>query len=70
VNGIVDASGRALVTLNVRATEDGPLTAVNAWIDTAFSGELVVPRRIISDLSLQQAAAVEAKLADGRKPCY
>jgi clan AA aspartic protease len=38
---------------------------VLAWIDTAFNGELVLPRAIIDSANLAQTAGIEATLADG-----
>ena len=38
---------------------------IQAWIDTAFNGELVMPRSLIQTIGLTQSAAVEAILADG-----
>ena len=35
------------------------------WVDTAFDGELVVPRPQIQALGLVQSAGVQATLADG-----
>jgi len=43
VNGTVDEFGRALVTLTIRASQDAEPTIIQAWIDTAFNGELVMP---------------------------
>ena len=65
MNGSVDESGRALVTLTIRARQGGPVSSIQAWIDTAFTGELVLPRRVIEAADLQQTAAIEARLADG-----
>jgi clan AA aspartic protease len=65
VKGEVDISGRALVAIDVRATEDVEPTRLNVWIDTAFTGDLAIPRRMIEDLGLPQSAAVLAGLADG-----
>ena len=65
MNGKVDDSGRALVTICVRALEDAKPTDLTAWIDTAFTGELVIPRAVIESLGLNQSATVAAKLADG-----
>ncbi len=65
MNGVVDEFGRALVTLGIRATQDTQTTAVQAWIDTAFDGELVMPRRMIEAAQLEQTAGIEATLADG-----
>ena len=36
-----------------------------AWIDTAFTGELVIPRTTIEAMSMPQSAAVMAGLAEG-----
>jgi clan AA aspartic protease len=54
-----------LVTLSVRASRDAEPTDVDAWIDTAFNGELVMPRRLIEAAGLEQTAGIEARLADG-----
>ena len=65
MNGEVDHSGRAIVSLSVRPDADAGASALVAWVDTAFTGELVVPRKMIEKLGLQQSAAVTAGLADG-----
>ena len=65
MNGVVDEFGRALLTLSIRANQDTEPTNIQAWIDTAFNGELVMPRRIIEAGQLEQTAGIEATLADG-----
>ena len=65
MNGRVDDFGRALLTLSVRAKRDAEPTDVQAWIDTAFNGELVMPGRLIESAQLEQTAGIEARLADG-----
>ncbi len=65
MNGEVDNSGRALIGLRVRPSADADATSLAAWVDTAFTGELVIPRGTIDKLGLQQSAAVMAGLADG-----
>jgi len=40
---------------------------VNAWIDTAFTGELVIPSETVKELGLAKSSAVMAGLADGRE---
>jgi clan AA aspartic protease len=65
VTGEVDNSGRALVVLRLRPSLDANATPLTAWVDTAFTGELVVPRGTIERLGLHQSAAVMAGLADG-----
>jgi len=65
VNGRVDDFGRALLTLSVRAKRDAEATDIQAWIDTAFNGELVMPGRLIESARLEQTAVIEARVADG-----
>lgn len=65
MKGFVDEFGRALLSIRIRATEKSKPMEITAWIDTAFNGELVLPRQIIENANLEQSAGVEAKLADG-----
>lgn len=65
MNGIVDEFSRALVTLSIRANSEAERTEIQAWIDTAFNGELVLPRRIVEATGLELTAGIDAKLADG-----
>jgi len=65
MNGMVDDAGRALITLSVRPTYDAEAAPLRAWVDTAFTGELVIPRATIRVLDLPQSAAIMAGLADG-----
>jgi clan AA aspartic protease len=63
--GRVDKAGRALVDLDVRATPNDPPTEISAWIDTGFTGELVLPGSIIEHLQLPETGTTAAVLADG-----
>ncbi len=65
MNGNVDNSGRALIELCLRPSEVAEPTRLTAWVDTAFTGELILPRSTIQKLKLPQSAAVTAGLADG-----
>ncbi len=65
MNGVVDDFGRALLPLSLRANQETEPTNIMAWIDTAFNGELVLPRSMIEAAELEQTAGTEAKLADG-----
>jgi clan AA aspartic protease len=65
VNGEVDSSGRALIALKVSSSENAEASELKAWVDTAFTGEFVIPRATIQRLGLQQSAAIMAGLADG-----
>ena len=66
MKGFVDDNLRALVRLRVAASRDGHRTEITAWIDTAFNGGLVIPRKLIVDLALTKESSAEAILADGR----
>lgn len=65
MNAYVDDAGRALVTLLIRQSEVSLPREIMAWIDTGFTGELVLPQRLIEELGLPQSGTVMAILADG-----
>lgn len=67
MNGEVDSSGRALLGIVLKPSRDGKSIELIVWIDTAFTGELAVPRATIRQLGLRQSAAVLGSLADGRE---
>ena len=63
--GTVDDKGRALIEIAVRSKLEAAAETVTTWIDTAFDGHLVFPRRVIERLQLESLAETEAVLADG-----
>jgi clan AA aspartic protease len=65
MNGRVDRSGRALLSIAVRASEVAEFHDIETWIDTGFNGDLVLPHRRIDELLLPQSGTVRATLADG-----
>jgi predicted aspartyl protease len=65
MNGFVDNAGRALIGIEVRATREAPARSIEAWIDTGFTGDLVLPLALIEDLGLSLTGTVSAVLADG-----
>lgn len=65
MNGHVDSSGRALVSVSIRRSDDADPQEITAWIDTAFNGDLVLPQQQIDDMALPQSGTVKAILADG-----
>ena len=65
MTGHVDAYGRALVSVSVRSPNTTASTAIEAWIDTGFNGDLVLPQSQIEHLSLTPLGTVKAILADG-----
>ena len=66
MNGFVDDKLRALLHLPVSASNGGQRTDLVVWIDTAFNGGLVIPRKQIAELRLVAESSAEAILADGR----
>ena len=52
MNGYVDDAGRALLDLEVKASAGSAVSLLTVWIDTAFTGELVVSRTLIESLAL------------------
>ena len=64
MNGHVDNRGRALVGLWLLPHEGTNRHEVDAWIDTGFNGDLVLPQRQIDDLRLGQSGTARAILAD------
>ena len=50
MTGHVDNSGPAIVSLLIRPSDDAQGTQLPAWVDTAFTGEVVIPRGMIQRL--------------------
>ncbi len=67
MNGKVDASGRALIAIDVWRDERAEAQALTVWVDTAFTGELVISRRVVRQLGFNQSSVVAAELADGKQ---
>lgn len=65
MNGQVDRSGRALLPIEVRNLSTGQPARWDAWIDTGFTGDLVVPRTMLLALGLQPTSTATGILADG-----
>jgi|ERR1051325_2435932 clan AA aspartic protease len=65
MTGIVDEVGQALLHVRVKSGVDASETPLEVWIDTGFTGDLVVPQAQINALGLQVGSAIKATLADG-----
>ena len=63
--GRIDNTGRALLDIELRQSFDSAGRFVSAWIDTGFTGELVLPQSVIDELGLTLTGTVSAVLADG-----
>jgi clan AA aspartic protease len=63
--GKVDNSGRALLSVKLRPDPLSASATIDVWIDTGFTGDLVLPQTVIDDLRLLKSGSVDAILADG-----
>lgn len=67
MNGLVDERGRSLVTIALRPAKDGSETSYRAWVDTAFTGDLVLSRREVERLQLSCSTLTDVVLGDGQE---
>lgn len=65
MTGFVDEELRALIRVPLSASRDGDRMELTVWIDTAFNGGLVIPRKLIAEFGLAKESSAEAILADG-----
>jgi clan AA aspartic protease len=67
MNGFVDRAGRALLRVDLRSASGSIHASIVVWIDTGFTGDLVVPQSMIDQLTLPLTGTVSAVLADGSR---
>jgi clan AA aspartic protease len=67
VNGLVDETGRTLLVVRLRPAGERPFSELTVWIDTGFTGDLVLLRSDIVSLDLPKSSVVRATLADGKE---
>jgi clan AA aspartic protease len=65
MKGTVDNGGRALITVALRKSVNAVEVPISVWIDTGFTGDLVLPAILIERLALEASGSVDAILADG-----
>lgn len=65
MNGHVDDYGRALVRVAVWHPTSGSSAEWDAWIDTGFSGELLLTKDQVAALGLTVTSRVSGAVADG-----
>jgi clan AA aspartic protease len=68
MTGHVDDYGRALLRVTLRNPTTTAREEREAWIDTGFTGELLLPRALVESLGLPGLDAVRAELGDGSRP--
>ena len=66
MTGKVDEYGRALLEVTLYRDAQSPALVVPAWIDTGFTGDMMLPRALVSSLGLPKTADVTAGLGDGK----
>jgi clan AA aspartic protease len=65
MTGSVDGSGRALIRIRLKNPTNTTEAELDAWIDTGFTGELVVPQQHVTSLGLPLGPSVRARVATG-----
>ncbi len=70
MKGAVDGSGRAILRISVSNGDRNSTQIIEAWVDTGFTGDLVVPRSIIESLGLKPSGAIDGVLADGTQTLW
>ena len=67
MNGYVDHSGRAILPIEIISELYPAGIRIDVWIDTGFTGDLVLPESIVEKLGLPVSGSVDAILADGSR---
>ena len=65
MRGSIDEIGRALLSVRIGPDSESQHVTIEVWIDTGFTGDLVLPQATIDALALRQSGSVDAILADG-----
>jgi len=65
MKGVVDDSGRAILPIKILCPKYPTGVQVDAWIDTGFTGDFVLPQIVIEDLQLEITGSIDGVLADG-----
>ncbi len=70
MTGRVDDYGRALLPITIRHPAAGVQLDLEAWIDTAFTGDLLVSKTHVAALNLPSSGAVPGTVADGSEVLF
>jgi clan AA aspartic protease len=65
MTGRVNGDGHALLPVILRHPTNGQELSIDAWVDTAFTGDLVLDHAQIASLNLPVDSSGYAVLADG-----
>jgi predicted aspartyl protease len=59
MKGVVDDSGRAILPIKILCPKYPTGVQIDAWIDTGFTGDLVLPQMVIDDLQLEITGSID-----------
>jgi predicted aspartyl protease len=62
VTGVVDAAWRSLLTISLQNPVNGRAESFDAWVDTGFNGDLVLPLAQVTSLDLPAGYSIRAIL--------
>jgi predicted aspartyl protease len=65
MKGIVDDSGRAILPVAILCTKHPTGVQDDVWIDTGFTGDLVLLESHVKDLEQEVTGSIDGVLADG-----
>jgi clan AA aspartic protease len=65
MKGTVDTSGHALLPIRLRQPHSSTEIEVDAWVDTGFTGELMLPQERLISFGAPLGPTIHAVLADG-----
>jgi clan AA aspartic protease len=65
MKGLVDSGGRSLLAVTLQPSTRPTETRIDVWIDTGFTGDLVMPQSGIDALGLTRSGSIDAVLSDG-----
>ena len=66
MTGKVDDYGRAMLPVALSAAAGGAVSTVEAWVDTGFTGQLMLPINLVHSLTLPLLGKATARLANGK----
>jgi predicted aspartyl protease len=67
MRGSIDEYGRALLSVRIAPDSGTQPVTIEAWIDTGFTGDLVLPQMVIDALALLPSGTVDEFLQTDRK---
>jgi clan AA aspartic protease len=65
VKGRVDQSGRAILSVLLVTEAHSSGVPIDVWVDTGFTGDLVLPEPLVQQLGLPVSGSIDGILADG-----